>query len=645
MSSVMHGNEWAELIKEFEASGSGDKMLPQSWVYCITDEEEQTLREKYKDDELSLAFLDALLFDADRISRDYAEECNILLIYPDEDYINRTLEAVGLEGNYVMENGRKRLELFAIAKRTIDGRTFSFNYQALLAGDAVMSDIRTSDDIEVTSTDNYASYEISEDKVIYYDSDGNIISSSDVTSDEDKKESTFSIEDSDGLFFNLDRWRSYYNWCASLTDMAMESNSEANSIEARIADENNELTKIVDAQKVTIECNHRQDGYRPWGGAIGGDKADIRRRSQVAVTVYACHSYKYHCDYYLVQTNTTTTPLNYKDQMDHEFTWYQGGGEFGRYGYTNYVNYLSGYTGSFGFNSYICSVVGGKENSDLSTNEVGLGDYIPTNVPKNKTFTEGMTWSVGGEIGAMSNALDLKITGGVSHSSSVTWTTSDWEIKASPLSINDTNVQWTGGVEGPHNSGWHWDTENHGQYMGLSSTAASRGSLSFKSEWIWQVDKSIWSKQDTKTLLMKVNFFWEEGFCFGEGDGVTWNTTYEWDGGRRYPRFDQYGVVNLTMPKHSWVEMKTFDIDAKGDKSAGLGFSVLSEGNWTVSSDVDWITFTETSGSATGENQYPIRFQVAENNGSPRIGTIKFIAKVGDNLTEETELKVNQAGK
>ncbi|MBQ7561070.1 MAG: BACON domain-containing protein [Synergistaceae bacterium] len=144
---------------------------------------------------------------------------------------------------------------------------------------------------------------------------------------------------------------------------------------------------------------------------------------------------------------------------------------------------------------------------------------------------------------------------------------------------------------------------------------------------------------------MRVNFFWREGFCFGEGEGVTWSGNYEWDGGRRYPRFDKYGVVNLDMPKHSWVEMKTFDIDAKGDKSAGLGFSVLSEGSWTVSSDVDWITFTETSGSATGENQYPIRFQVAENNGSPRIGTIKFTAKVGDNLTEETELKVNQAGK
>ncbi|MBQ7577062.1 MAG: hypothetical protein IJT21_02225 [Synergistaceae bacterium] len=333
MSSVMHGNEWAELINEFEASGSGDKMQPQSWVYCITDEEEQTLREKYKDDELSLAFLDALLFDADRISRDYANEYNILLIYPDEDYINRTLEAVGRKGNYVMEEGStKRLELFAIAKRTIDGRTFYFNYQASLAGDAIISGVRTSDDLEATSTDNYASYELSGDKVIYYDSDGNIISSSDITSGDDKKESTLAIEDADGLFFNIDRWRSYYNWCASLTDMANESNSEANAIEARMADENNELTKIADAQKVNLDCNYRQDGYRPWGGAIGGDQVNIRRRSQVAVTVYACHSYKYHSDYYLVQTNATTTPLNYQDQMDHEFTWHQGGGEFGRYG-------------------------------------------------------------------------------------------------------------------------------------------------------------------------------------------------------------------------------------------------------------------------------------------------------------------------
>ncbi|MBQ3645446.1 MAG: BACON domain-containing protein, partial [Synergistaceae bacterium] len=145
---------------------------------------------------------------------------------------------------------------------------------------------------------------------------------------------------------------------------------------------------------------------------------------------------------------------------------------------------------------------------------------------------------------------------------------------------------------------------------------------------------------------MEVDYFWEEGFCFGKGKWVGFPKGFSWNGGRRYPRWHKYDRVNLTMPGHSWVEQKTFDISANGDKSAGLGFSILSEGSWTVASDQNWITFTRSSGEATGDSQYPIRFQVAENNtGRPREATITFTAKVGDKITETSKLRVNQASK
>ena len=63
-------------------------------------------------------------------------------------------------------------------------------------------------------------------------------------------------------------------------------------------------------------------------------------------------------------------------------------------------------------------------------------------------------------------------------------------------------------------------------------------------------------------------------------------------------------------------------------------------------SDQNWITFTRSSGNATGENQYPVRFQVAENNtGRPREAKITFTAQVGDRITETEEFYVNQAAK
>ncbi|MBQ6738842.1 MAG: BACON domain-containing protein, partial [Synergistaceae bacterium] len=210
------------------------------------------------------------------------------------------------------------------------------------------------------------------------------------------------------------------------------------------------------------------------------------------------------------------------------------------------------------------------------------------------------------------------------------------------------SASWYSDITGPSDSGnWHGSSWAGGtSYMGISATGASRGTLSFITEWIWQVDKSVWSKQDKETLCMEVDYFWEEGFCYGKGKTVELPRGFTWTGSRRYPRWHKYDRVNLTMPRHSWVEQKIFDISANGDKSAGLGFSILSEGSWTVASDQNWITFTRSSGEATGDSQYPIRFQVAENNtGRPREATITFTAKVGDKITETSKLRVNQASK
>lgn len=253
---------------------------------------------------------------------------------------------------------------------------------------------------------------------------------------------------------------------------------------------------------------------------------------------------------------------------------------------------------------------------------------------------------MGGEVGFSKSGLSLNISGGVSHSKSETWTTSDWEIIAEPFSAKNASVAWTASVTGPSGTGnWYTNTDYHNHYESIRATTASRQNLSFKSEWIWYVDKSIWSKQESKTIPMKVNIFWEEGFCYGQGEGSNaWLVSWEWTGSRRYPRFSANKTMNLTMPRHSWVEAKTFDAKKVGESN--IGFDILSEGNWKVSSNVNWINFTKSEGEATDSTSYPVRFDVDENTtGKSRQATITFTAYVGDRLTETSTLYVNQASR
>ncbi|MBQ3758960.1 MAG: hypothetical protein II876_05785, partial [Synergistaceae bacterium] len=304
MASVMHGNEWADLINEFEESGSGDKMNPQKWVYCINDEEEERLRAKYADDELSLAILESLLFNAEDIRRSYDSEDIVLLIYPNQDFINRTLQAVGLEGNYVLTPETApggRLEMFAIAKRTVNDRTHTFSYHA------ARSDAFTiSDDTSAPSTGG-GDVVVSGDKAYVIGENGNILSSSDVTTGD--KEGTPGVDDESDEIFNIDRWRSYYNWCASLTDLANEQSAEASAIELRAA-EDNDLTKITGAQTPSLECSIKMDGYQPWGNINGSDAVNVRRANTVSFVIYSCHSFTTESDYYLVKA-TARTATNY----------------------------------------------------------------------------------------------------------------------------------------------------------------------------------------------------------------------------------------------------------------------------------------------------------------------------------------------
>ena len=67
------------------------------------------------------------------MSRDYQSEKIILLLYPNEEFINKALKAAGLGGGYVLDKDEAPdgyLEMFAFTKRTANNRTYRFSYYA-----------------------------------------------------------------------------------------------------------------------------------------------------------------------------------------------------------------------------------------------------------------------------------------------------------------------------------------------------------------------------------------------------------------------------------------------------------------------------------------------------------------------------------
>ncbi len=622
MASVYGNSEYDEMMNEFLESGSFDKMNPNKMIFCIPDEEaEKILAEE---DEFGRLLLKSLLFDADKVKHAYEEEETIMLLYPDESFINKTLEAAGLESGYVLneeEAPSGRLELFAFAKRTVGERTHTFTYHAACAENIVFYEDTTAGEPSITKG---SSAEIFGDKFLLYDANGNIILSDDASNPSlSDKEQITGEDDESGILFSVDRWRSFYEWCASLTDWANEQELTASAIEIRAAADD-DLTKISEAQNQSFEFPGNRDNYCPWKG--DEKKVNLRRKSIINFSVYTCHSYRYHHDYYLVLATGSTIPQNFQDRT---ITWYWSDGN------SDTVNYLTNYTGSFGFEAYITDSNG---NSNLSVNEVALEQYVPRNVNKSTTHNEGMNWNVGGEVGVNKDGPSAKINGGVSFSSSKSWVTTEYDIQDRTTNDKSASAEWNSDVTGPSTGGYHarWG----GGYYGVNATGASTGNITFDAQWVWRIDESVWGKFRTGGRLpMKVICKWQEGFCHGKGWSLT--PPYHWDDKRSYPSFSGTDTMYLDMPAHCWVSQKIFTFN-RG--SGHGGFNILSEGKWTVSTNADWLHLSTTSGNETGDNQFQVIFDIDENNtGAIRTANITFSANVGSGRTETATIQINQS--
>ena len=633
--SVYGSEEYVDMVREFQASGSFDKMNEIYMIFCVSDDMAEQLLAEEEDEDLRDA-LRILLFNAEKVSRDYQSEKIILLLYPDEEFINKTLKAAGLEGDYVMNKNAApdgHLEIFAFTKRTVRDRTYTYRYYST-CDEAVTSSGEYGETDPTKLPDENATV-VSGDRAIIYDDNGNIIGSQDVTVTSSDKREISGPDDSDNILFDVALWRNFYNWAAGIYDSVKEHEAEASAIEIYLAAEMNDITKLADAQVETLTYPINKSNYSPWSN-IDGCKVDVKRISSVVISIYSCHSYKYGHDYYLLKTTASTTPRNYQDRtlkftwkddsFHHDKKWDEGN----MTGHKDPVNYLSGFTGALKFDSYI--MLG--TNSDLTAEQVTLIDHYPPNVAKQKTVSKGMSWNLGGKIGYnQAQGVIGEINTGVSYTNNESWTVKDYEVIDHAREDKDASVSWKVNFPGVSEGAWHLN----GLYSGINPASGTTSGVEFKCEWIWKIEKSIWSKAGDK-LPMMVKLHNQEGFAFGGGTSMF--PPYSWETTQKWPWFDLDKTFYLNMPAHHWLSKRIFSF-TKAAKNAE--FNLLSEGKWTVSTKADWLHLSTTGGEATGENEFQVVFYADENNtGAIRNATIEFVTNI-DGREEKQTVQVTQS--
>ena len=407
-----------------------------------------------------------------------------------------------------------------------------------------------------------------------------------------------------------------------MNNLVEETSRTASEYELKAA-EDNDLAKIAMAQVKTFDFSIYDPNKKCWKNTGDTFKYDVNRDVFISYQIYAVHSFTNHNDYYLVLCDASTTPRNFKDttrkmydsDIDETF-------EF---------NFLHGYTRGYYIEQYV-------DNGSMSSTQVGLIKAIPNNLNRSTTHSETLGWSIGGSIGFSGKSAEGSINASVEYSNTTTWETTEYSIVNECRTTYPAITKWRMDMQLPTDGSKHKGGSD-GHYYGVNATNASKNNLNLHSEWVWSVAPDYW--RNHSNITMKIKSHVEDGYTTGEA--AQWHGFLNLEK-KYYSRDDDYysydRTASLTLNRPVHVASSTSTLLFPSKAASGNAFSILSEGDWSISSNVNWLTFTKTSGTATGDSAYAIMTDIAENtSSSPREGTITV--KSG---TEEITIQVLQSG-
>ena len=532
----------------------------------------------------------------------------VMLFEPTAEDVNGFLQLLGSLSMNVEDiaPNTKGLELFAMArKKDSDGKSHRCTYIVTHRADATVSD----ETVELAPEEGDASKEDSGSEAT-------------VTEKQTEAEPEYSEVE-----FQVDRWREFYKWIAGLDDAIKANAASMSDYEVRAAADDDDLTKLSEAQIVTLDLSvsKKLSGFNINGAYCPEFERTMNRRNVLTFTIYSAHSFKSKDDFYIVRGNMSTTPRNYQDTMVR-FT--DGDNN------TLKCNFVYGYTKETDLFLEI------DDGNKLSASDLSLIEVQPANVNRSTTYSKTTTESISGKIGVNKDGPSAEIGGGVSYSNSQSWTTSEYSIVNHSFSNSFEMAAWAtffdycdGGSEHDYEGKYHGDSHD-GEWDGVNATPASTVMLELPVYAVFQVKENYWKNHSKINLIgwLYVSDGWTTGYTDVYKSG--WHTSV-----LSYGRQDNTDTgckgfsFALKQPPHAAVTQRKFDLDSDG--TSKVSFTLLAEDNWTITDIPDWITFTRTSGGATGEDGTLIYGQANRNIGSdPRYASLTLTSG-RENITIE----------
>ena len=301
------------------------------------------------------------------------------------------------------------------------------------------------------------------------------------------------------------------------------------------------------------------------------------------------HSFENHLDYYLVISRANTQP---KSLVIAAAEGEKTRGEVPGAGAYNYAVILG----------YTRGLFTDVQRTYTFGNHI---HYVPNQtVNKGKSYTDTNGWSMTGGISFKGGAgekgpsgeASASFTAGVTHTSSTTWQGQDYEVIPKP------SGSWL--------ASWCLDIDYPSFSSGWKISTAAESSVTLDTESIWETS--------SRNFKVQGRAIWWEGFAWCHDSWIL-----------GYPYYmcaltHSGGWANISLPRPPRIGVEK--VSESGTKDGKLYSTKLySDGNWTASTDVNWITLQAASGgSATGTDFY---YTAAPNDtGSTRTGHITISA-------------------
>ncbi|MBR0316875.1 MAG: leukocidin family pore-forming toxin [Synergistaceae bacterium] len=331
-----------------------------------------------------------------------------------------------------------------------------------------------------------------------------------------------------------------------------------------------------------------------------------RRKNNVTINVYPVHNFSDGSDWYILKLGGTLNPQN---QYFHEQR-------------TGGTDYVFGHTGYYALAACI----------DNSESGITMIDHSPKNVNYKETKTVGLTLNLNGKIGLSDKGASGEIGGGISKTKTRSFTVEDYQnIDESVGSF--LRVKYNFKMP-------EYDGNNGIAGDGLEDAViSSRTAFVPDVQGVWRIDKSYWQKNGFQRN-MTVGLEWSDAIARGNIN-LCWATIYS-QSQVDYPETVTPFKFTPKPPMHLALSKTTIDVN---NELQTAEFTLLSEGNWSAKLDSSlsqWCSISESSGSATGDQEEHLSLTISPNNtGKYRSGKITFTLNSGG-LKEEHVLKINQ---